>query len=195
MNLPADPKSRLRREARERRDALDPAWRREASVRISAHALALPEFAEARNVAAYISVGSEVDTRELIADILHARGRVALPRLDHRTGRLEHRWVRSVGGRCFSPGAFGIPEPDPAVCTEVLAPSEIDLGFIPGLAFDSRGHRLGMGGGHYDRFFELAPGCRKFGLGFSVQQIPAIPDLAHDIPMHGLLTELGVVRF
>jgi len=65
-----------------------------------------------------------------------------------------------------------------------------DLVLVPGLAFDRHGHRLGRGGGFYDRWLEKT-GLPTIGLCFSCQLVDAIPCEPHDIHVHAVLTEEG----
>jgi 5-formyltetrahydrofolate cyclo-ligase len=75
------------------------------------------------------------------------------------------------------------------------SPLSIELAIVPGIAFDRRGHRMGRGGGFYDR---LLPNLRAFNIGvcFSFQMFDTIPSAAHDIAMDRVVTETGddVVR-
>ena len=88
----------------------------------------------------------------------------------------------------WTPGPFGIPEPE-AETSEEVPPEEIDLVICPGTAFDSRGTRLGMGGGYYDRFL---PRCRRAGIimaAFEDQRAERIPHIETDIGMERIITE------
>ena len=85
-------------------------------------------------------------------------------------------------------GFRGIPEPDP-VCSEEVAPEEIDLVICPGAAFDRECTRLGMGGGYYDRFL---PRCGKAAVilaAFEAQRADRLPREQWDIPMDRVVTE------
>ena len=90
------------------------------------------------------------------------------------------RWIR---------GPFGLKEPDPETW-ETAAPGEIDLAFIPGLAFDPAGGRLGRGRGYYDRLLGH-PGFRgvKIGLCWDWQVVPSVPRGPLDIVMDAIITE------
>lgn len=195
MNDPVDPKLQIRLEARARRNALDPGWRSHASRLIAERALQLPELQDAGIVSAYVTLGSEVDTEPLLGRIIRLKGGVALPRVNPQSGLLEHWWVTGMGQGLLSSGTLGIREPDPAMYQREIHPHEITLSFLPGLAFDRRGYRLGMGGGHYDRYFGAFPAPWKFGLAFSAQIADDLPNLAHDIRLDGLLTENEALRF
>ncbi len=85
-------------------------------------------------------------------------------------------------------------EPDTAGCPAPLPLAEIvdpDLVITPLLAFDDFGGRLGQGGGYYDRTFAVRPTAIRIGLAFAGQRVDRLPVEAHDIRLHGVLTEAG----
>ncbi|HEX2759083.1 MAG TPA: 5-formyltetrahydrofolate cyclo-ligase, partial [Rhizomicrobium sp.] len=69
-----------------------------------------------------------------------------------------------------------------------------DLLLAPLLAFDRAGHRLGYGGGFYDRTIALL-GVPAIGIAYAGQEISSLPVEAHDIALDGILTEHGLKRF
>jgi 5-formyltetrahydrofolate cyclo-ligase len=76
----------------------------------------------------------------------------------------------------------------------ILSPENLDLVIVPLLGFDLQGHRLGMGGGYYDRTFAFLSGKQPtkpilIGLGFADQQINSLPSDSWDVPLAGVLTE------
>jgi 5-formyltetrahydrofolate cyclo-ligase len=65
---------------------------------------------------------------------------------------------------------------------------------VPGIAFDVHGGRLGFGKGYYDRFLAQLPATTyRCGLAFSIQMVPCVPHAAHDVRMHGMVTEQGFI--
>jgi 5-formyltetrahydrofolate cyclo-ligase len=81
---------------------------------------------------------------------------------------------------------FGMAEP--ASDSPVIAPEEIELTLVPGLAFDRLGFRLGYGGGYFDRFLKNFNGVSA-GIVFHDLLFEKIPHSVHDIPMHWIITE------
>lgn len=152
-------------------------------------ACALPEFECARRVAAYVALDDEVPTRAILDAVL-ASGRVLLlPRLAAK--RLEFAAV--AGLTALRRGGFGVFEPQSSSAALELAPD--DLVFLPGVAFDRRGGRLGRGGGHYDRAFPPATAAPLLlGVAFSFQLVDAVPVGPADRRVDGIVTELGIVR-
>lgn len=86
-------------------------------------------------------------------------------------------------------GAFGILQP--AQGEDV--PCEVAL--VPLLAYDAAGNRLGYGGGYYDRYFSAHPNMLRVGLCYAGQAVDAVPKEETDVPLHAIITELGVRFF
>jgi 5-formyltetrahydrofolate cyclo-ligase len=106
-------------------------------------------------------------------------------------GRLEFAAVDDLA--TLETGRFGVLEPGAASSPVELTPS--DLVFVPGVAFDRDGGRLGRGGGHYDRAFPSAPSAPVLvGVGFSLQLIERVPMGPLDRRVDGVITEVGVAR-
>jgi 5-formyltetrahydrofolate cyclo-ligase len=91
------------------------------------------------------------------------------------------------------PGPFGLREPDPLRCPRVKV-AELDCVFVPGMAFDAQGYRLGRGGGFYDSFLSAAPATLPcMGLFFSAQKVGSVPREAHDQRLPSVITEDGLL--
>jgi 5-formyltetrahydrofolate cyclo-ligase len=91
--------------------------------------------------------------------------------------------------------SFGLLEPNAGRCEQVQ-PDQLDCAFIPGLAFDGEGFRLGLGGGYYDCFLhEAPPRLACIGLMLACQAVAHIPREAHDARLRSVLTEEGLKRF
>ena len=126
----------------------------------------------------------EMDLRPLL-HALHARGHViVLPETPPRGERLRFR--------LWSPGCpmvqerFGTWRPDGDT-------AEPDTLFVPLLAFDRTGARLGYGGGYYDRTLAALPGHRAIGFGFAAQEVPQVPTEPHDRRLETIVTENEVI--
>jgi 5-formyltetrahydrofolate cyclo-ligase len=141
-----------------------------------------PVFAAANRIAAYISMAGEVPTAGLIAAARSLGKTIVLPRVVGRNHLELHHWE----GEPLLPGSFGIGEP-PANAPQV-APDQIDLFLVPGLAFDLSGGRLGMGKGYYDRLLPQSAGFRV-GLCWECQLLPEVPMEPHDQRVQGICTE------
>jgi 5-formyltetrahydrofolate cyclo-ligase len=169
--------------------AVVPASARELRARGAVQrVLELAEYVCAQTIVGFSAIQKEIDPAELLAGARASGKRVGLPRVvDDVLALHEFRDVSEL-----AEGAFGVLEP--AASAPVIAPAEVDLVIVPGLAFDARGHRLGYGRAFYDR---LLPGMTKafrLGLAYDFQVVMELPNDAHDIPMHAVATDLRVLR-
>ncbi len=75
-----------------------------------------------------------------------------------------------------------------------MAAADVDLAVVPGVAFDRRGGRLGHGRGYYDRLLaQMSPHCCFVGVAFSCQVLEQVVTLPHDMRMHKIVTQQGVI--
>jgi 5-formyltetrahydrofolate cyclo-ligase len=168
------------------RDALPPRLRAAASEAITARVLALPEYAAASTVLLTLPFRSEWDTRPVVEAALAAGKRVVLPRVDTALRVLTLHRVEDLA-RDVAAGYCGIPEP--RVTTPVVAPDGVSFALVPGVAFDTRGRRLGYGGGYYDRLLPLLPaGVPRVGCAYDVQIVAAVPAALHDATVDVVVT-------
>ena len=181
-------KKALRREIRRLKQQYTPSQLEELSEPIIARLR--PLLSDARVVMAYYSLPDEVNTHQLLDDLVAEGKTVLLPKvLDATTMELRHY----TGPHDLAPGPFGILEPTGSPGhLSTLSPS-IDVALIPGVAFDALGHRLGRGRGYYDRFLRTmgtvpsvssaanyrgtVPSVRPclLGLCFDFQKLPSVP--------------------
>lgn len=175
-------KNELRKAMRSLNRGLDPAARALASARIIERMEALEAFAGARTVGLFCSMHDEPDLGEALKRWCGVK-RLAVPRVEGTTMRFFE-----YDPQTLFPGAFGILEPGPSA---VPCPvEEIDLLFVPGVAFTPGGLRCGRGRGYYDQYLSLA-GCRavKVGVCFAHQLVDALPAEPHDIRMDAVVTD------
>jgi 5-formyltetrahydrofolate cyclo-ligase len=179
-------KAELRREMRTRLAALG--TDREPKSRAIVAALARhPIFASGQHLALYSPVPTEPDIEPLWES---APGRFCYPRvtpggmefvevekLAHLTASAWHPHIRE----------HSLPE------ARVVPPAEIGVILVPGLAFTKEGHRLGRGGGFYDRYLASLPSTTlKIGVCFAFQLVEALPTEPHDQRMDAVVTEDGL---
>ncbi|MFD6182693.1 5-formyltetrahydrofolate cyclo-ligase [Streptomyces goshikiensis] len=192
-------KALLRRELLAARRALNAEERRTAARALSRSALGLPELAGAGTVAAYVSVGSEPGTRELL-DALRAAGkRVLLPVLlpDNDLDWAAYEGPGSLA-EAAHPGKMRLLEPaGPRLGPDAVTGADAVL--LPGLAVDARGMRLGRGGGSYDRVLERLERAGAHPalvvLLYDEEVVARVPEEPHDHPVKAVATPSGVVRF
>jgi len=184
----ASEKRRLREEMATQRSAVPEARAQAAGEAAARLLLAERAVHEAGRVGLYASLPDEIATRPLF-DALRSRGVAALfPRC--RTDRtLEfarvERWDDLRRGR------YGLLEPGEDATVERL--ESRDALVVPGVAFDARGHRLGRGGGYYDRSFPPgAPAPVLIGLAYELQVVDCVPCNERDRGVEALVTELAL---
>lgn len=181
-------KQALRARARGTRDAIPPGRRAELSGAIRDTVLSLLDGAG--TVLVYASKQPEVETGQLIEEMI-ARGiRVVVPIIEREARNLRLSYLRSPS--LLSPSTFSVPEP---IGHEIPAdPTDICVVIVPMIAFDARGHRLGYGAGYYDRFLSRHPHMKKIGVAFSCQEVDLIPADENDVCMDLIVTEKGIIR-
>ncbi len=181
-------KGELRKEARARRENLARAVP-DFAQRIAGFADDLP-IAAGAVVAGYFPKDSEADPRAMMRMLAERDHPLCLPVVVESRGLVFRAWRN---GDPTARNAYGIEEPladRPAVRPDVV--------FIPLLAFDSRGHRLGYGAGYYDRALETLRARRDLlvmGVAYADQEIAFVPDAPHDHPLDMLVCERGLRRF
>ncbi|MCL2503004.1 MAG: 5-formyltetrahydrofolate cyclo-ligase [Coriobacteriia bacterium] len=218
-------KSALRARMRLARRAIDPSVRAALSSAAAEQLLALPEIASVAAsaeaaaaamsaamsttastgvVLAYSATAEELDPAPAL-EVLRARGvQVALPRVvaapvaptggkrhGHGHGLLTLHLVADPA--TLLAGHIGILEP-PKDAPRV-EPVGIDAIIVPGVAFDAQGHRLGQGGGYYDRLLPaVRSDCLLIGYAFDEQLVPEIPCETHDMRVDVVITPSQAIR-
>ncbi|WP_060179413.1 5-formyltetrahydrofolate cyclo-ligase [Streptomyces sp. IMTB 1903] len=195
----ASAKSELRRQLLGARRALSPDIRRAAAEALAVTALELPELAGARTVAAYVSVGGEPGTRELLDALRTAGKRVLLPLLlpDNDLDWAVYEGPGSLA-EAAHPGKMRLLEPSgPALGPDAV--THADAVLLPGLAVDGRGMRLGRGGGSYDRVLQRLERAGAHPalvvLLYDDEVVARVPEEPHDHPVQAVATPSGVRRF
>ena len=158
----------------------------ESAVASKAASLIRPQS----NVASYVAFDGEMPTRAIELMIARAGAHLWLPSLDG-----EAMIFRKADGLRLE-NAYGIPEP---VNTPEIAPTTLDLVFVPLTAFNDEGFRLGMGAGYYDRCFafRLKPVKSPIlaGIGYAFQKSESFTVQSHDVPLDVMITEREIIWF
>jgi len=173
----------LRKSAREKRKLLA---HHNIAAALAAHAIQL-KLAPGAIVGGYHALPEEADPHLLLQALVARRCHIAFPRIAGKGSPLEFH--RVPDGEVLRPGAYGIAEPL-AHWPRVMP----DLLLVPLLAFDDRGHRLGYGGGFYDRTL-AALRVRAIGIAYAGQAVASLPAETHDMALDGVLTEHGLKEF
>ncbi len=172
-----------------KRETLSPALARAWGQGIQRRALTLPAYAAARAVALYSPLGNEVETSGIFRDALEARKRLYYPKVTEGVPGV----FRVRAGTDLVPGRFGILEPEGDERLPRFGGGALAV-FIPGVAFDIRGNRIGRGGGWYDRWLEGLDVCvPRIALAYEFQLLEEVPVERGDLPVHTIVTENRVI--
>jgi 5-formyltetrahydrofolate cyclo-ligase len=168
---------------------------RRRSILAANAAARLPMFAAGKKVALYLPFDRETDTSALLIAARRRRIRVYVPVVvDRRRGLM--RFYPLIGK--LRPGAFGISVPQ--FMRQPLSARWLDLIVVPLVGVDDAGHRLGMGGGFYDRALSYRRlmrhkmGPHLVGLAFDVQRTSEPFAEPWDIRLDSVATESGLRR-
>lgn len=180
----------LRKLVRQQRNQLSSDIQYQASQDLIRRFAALPEMQTCHHIALYLSADGELDTQPLIEWLWSQGKAVYLPVLHpFSAGHLLFLHYQSSTPMTYN--KFGILEPK-LDQTLVKPVKELDLICTPLVAFDSHGHRLGMGGGYYDRtlahWFKTGEGAQPMGLAHDCQHVEQLPTEAWDIPLPKIIT-------
>lgn len=186
MPEPSSDKPHLRRHVRALRDAVDAQARQAAACSAAQHLERIPGWDDVTSLAVYLPHGSELDTAQICARAWRAGKQVYLPVLVPGNRLVFALWQ---AGDLLTPNRFGIPEPGPDVPRRNA--DTLDLIFVPLLAWNDRGDRLGMGGGFYDRTL-AGNRALKVGVGYELQRCDALVSASWDVSMDFVLTEAAL---
>lgn len=185
----------LRSSLRTQRRAVSPAERKTSSRLVARNVDSWLRLRPSWRIAVYAALPEELDANPLI-EIARERGcRIYLPRIDRHTLGRKMRFVEMTGRHRSN--RLGISEPEGM---ESISARWLDVVFLPIVGFNSRGVRLGTGGGYYDRAFAFRRWRKVWhtpqliGLAYAFQQVEAITAAAHDVLLDAVVTEKGVVR-
>lgn len=161
-----------------------------ASRAACARLLELDEIRDAAIVLFYMAMRTEIDPGGAALVCLEDGVRVAVPVVDEASGELEAVEISSLAASAFERGPMGILVPKGG---RRVRATELDAAVVPGLAFDREGHRLGRGGGHYDRLLvRLTERCCAVGFAFERQVLGSLPVEPHDRRVAKVVTEATV---
>ncbi|WWP01716.1 MAG: 5-formyltetrahydrofolate cyclo-ligase [Candidatus Dasytiphilus stammeri] len=176
----------IRQQIRHLRQNLSLLDQQKSAAQISQIAINFRPVYQATNIAIFVSVDGEINTDQLIKQLWQHNKHVCLPVI-YQVNQILFMQYTSVTLMIFN--RFNIPEPlfD---YRKILPLETIDIIFIPLVAFDALGNRLGMGGGYYDRLLQHRHYYKflSIGLAYDFQQVAAIPITTWDVPLTALIT-------
>ena len=181
-------KKKLREDALEKRNNIPVDIRVEKSGKITEHILQSEVYKRAKTVFSFVSMGSEVETRDILVQAWRDGKTVAVPK--SIKGRVMY-FLPIENLEELQKSRFGVMEPIGEM-ENAMIPTEDDLFLVPGALFDRKKNRIGYGGGYYDTYFEKYRGYRKIGIAFSEQITEMdIATTEYDIPLDVIETENG----
>lgn len=147
-----------------------------ASARLGELFASCEAYQQAKTIYFYLPYNQEVRTAPMIRRALAEGKRVAVPKVYGD----EMRFIYIDSLDSIEKGSFGIPEP---VADEPVANDPTALILMPGLAFDRQGHRIGYGGGYYDKYLSTQPGHPTVALCYGFQMQEQLETEEFDIPV------------
>lgn len=173
-------KTQLRRSIREQKRAMTEEEILRRSARLAEMFAASEAYRSARTIYGYLPYNQEVRTTAMLQQALKDGKRVAVPKVYGDNMKFIYLDDLSLVAK----GYAGIPEP---IADGPVAGDETALVLMPGLAFDAQGHRIGYGGGFYDKFLAAEPNHPTLALCYEFQLLPRLETEAHDIPVDCVL--------
>lgn len=191
----AEQQAAIRRRMREQRRALTTAQRKGAARRAAAHLLRNPAFRRSQRIALYFAMEGELDPAPLLRAALAQGKKCFVPVLS--PGQRGRMWFAPITARStLRRNRFGIPEPTHQRRDRIV-PRRLDLVLVPLVAFDACGHRIGMGGGYYDRAFAFRKVRHRWrkpllvGYAYEFQRLPGMAPQSWDVDLDAVVTERG----
>ena len=191
-------KHALRRWYRAQRRDLPPQERLHAALAIANSIIQLPEYQKAQHIAVYSALPEEIPLEAFVQLSRQDNKSLYLPVVDpdNHLNKMHFRLWTSQDA--MEQNQLGISEPqysDPSHKEVTL-----DLVLMPTVAFDNEGHRLGMGGGYYDRYFSKLNSITtkipmRIGIAHSCQFNVGLPNEEWDINLHAVVNEKGFLDF
>ena len=183
-------KKELRREIRRLRAAHSDEEIHAMSLKVRDLVLGLPEYQEADTIFAYVDCKHETKTEDLIRSAWADKKRVAVPKVVGQN--MKFYYITSLEDD-LEEGYFGIREPFEQNPADEAADKPGTLMLMPGVAFDEQRHRIGYGGGFYDRYLEAHPSLATAALAFEFQIKEEVPYESFDILPNRIVTEKRVI--
>lgn len=181
-------KQDLRRRLRDKRSQLPIGLQHYFANRITLSLLHSQDFKKAKSIAFYCATFGEVSTELALKHSLAHQKACYLPVLKNK----QLAFIRVNNSTSLVANRFGILEP-PFEERKLIAPEALDLVLMPLVAFDAKCHRLGMGGGFYDRTFSFKrshmTSPKLVGLAYEFQRVERVPKSDLDVLLDSVITE------
>jgi len=173
-------KQELRRSIREQKRAMTEEEIISRSERLAELFLGSDAYQNAKTIYGYLPYNQEVRTVPMLEQAIRDGKRVAVPKCYGD----EMKFIFMDDLSLVEKGYANIPEP---IADGPIADDETALVLMPGLAFDPQGHRIGYGGGFYDKFLAQEPDHPTLALCYEFQMLDHLETEAFDIPVDCVL--------
>lgn len=171
------------------REQLSPDVRAAHSTAITERLLQLPTYLQANVVLGYMNFGAEFDSQIWVRQVLADDKKLALPKVNRQTNRLDLYWVNDLNSQ-LAAGLWDIPEPIIERCERLNSLNEVEFALLPGVAFTRSGARLGYGGGFYDKLLaQIEHRPALVAAAFALQIVGHIPQEPTDVKVEWIITE------
>lgn len=179
-------KKEIRQRIRRKREQAEHVRLIRDTQKITASVVSHPWFVRTKDLYIYVDCKGEAGTGGIIAEAFQRGMNVWVPRVTGNT----MLFCRIRGLDELKPGTYGIPEPT----GNEAGDGEEGLMVMPGVAFDEACHRVGYGGGFYDRYLAKHRRLRRMAIGFEFQVLDKVPYEKYDICPEILVTERRVIQ-
>ena len=181
-------KSKLRKIFQKRRLLLTPAEIRQMNRNICKRILSLESISDKKIATCYLAINNEPDIKTVIDQLIKNKKTVAVCAFFKKLN--EYKLVKLSNLENLKIGPYQIPQPSTLT---LIDPKDIDLAFIPGLAFSEGGLRLGYGKGVYDKLMANT-NALKIGIAYDFQIIDNFSSESHDLRVDFIITERRIIK-
>jgi 5-formyltetrahydrofolate cyclo-ligase len=190
----------LRQQLRTQRRALPPETRHLHALRVAGHLQRAGFLAGGKRIGAYLAMPEELSLAPSIAHAWRQHCQVFIPHITQVRER-QMMFVPFLPGIRLRPHRWGMLEVATPSRRRAIDNHCLDVVLLPLVGFDAAGHRLGMGAGFYDRYFQRRARSSSIrrpllvGVAFAFQRVAQLPHAAHDVPLDAVVTERGIEHF
>ncbi len=179
-------KKSIRKLVKEKKDILSRTERQNLDSIIFNKVINSEDYKNSDTIFIFVSYNNEVDTHKIIKQALKDEKVLCVPRIISKEEGMDIVQIKTFED--LKQGSYGILEPKDSKLK--VEEKSIDLSYLPGLAFDIKGGRVGYGGGFYDRFLvKVREDSKKIGLAYKFQVFSEVPMDKHDVFIDGIITD------
>jgi len=192
-------KKTLRKYFRNQRQKLTPSERARAANNIAKQLAETQIYKNALHIGVYSALPEEASLDEFSRFAWEQKKLLYLPVIEQRSNKPQMHFQAWLSDTKMQANSLGIAEPIGCKSTKSFKPKapNLDLLLLPLVAYDKQGHRLGMGGGFYDRYIaqHLNPNCVRVGIAYSCQLAELIIPEVWDKNLHAIVNEEELIFF